>query len=150
MPGMQLEQSAARRARPGLLSPPLPPACCAADSDVAFANKPVWDSYLAFIDEVGADGAFQAEHSVGAPTNADLLLGAALPLPQGAWLDAMRMLCDSRRCCPTACRCSEHRQGVDLLVWESWLARHRAVGCCRYAVAWAQQGQRSVWSHLTD
>ena len=28
---------------------------------MAFVNKPVWDSYLAFIDEVGADAAFQAE-----------------------------------------------------------------------------------------
>lgn len=45
-----------------------PPHCCrlpAADSDVAFVNKPVWDSFLAFIEEVGADAAFQAEQHIG-------------------------------------------------------------------------------------
>lgn len=40
---------------------PSPHCMPAADSDVAFVNKPIWDSYLAFVEEAGADAAFQAE-----------------------------------------------------------------------------------------
>lgn len=49
-----------------------PPTLCshackapAADSDVAFVNKPIWESYLAFVEEVGADAAFQTEDTGG-------------------------------------------------------------------------------------
>ena len=37
-----------------------------ADSDIAYAIKPAWASYLAFIDQVQADGAFQAEYGMSA------------------------------------------------------------------------------------
>ncbi len=43
---------------------PLLPGC--ADSDVAYTIKPAWASYIAFIDEVQADGAFQAEYGLSA------------------------------------------------------------------------------------
>lgn len=32
-----------------------------ADADVAYAPKPLWDSYLAFQEQAGADGAFMQE-----------------------------------------------------------------------------------------
>ena len=32
-----------------------------ADSDISYVIKPAWASYLAFIDEAQADGAFQEE-----------------------------------------------------------------------------------------
>ena len=31
------------------------------DVDIAYTVKPVWDTYLAFMDQAGADGAFQHE-----------------------------------------------------------------------------------------
>lgn len=40
---------------------PLP----AADVDIAYTAKPLWESYLAFIEEAGADGAFQYESPGG-------------------------------------------------------------------------------------
>ena len=37
----------------------------AADTDVAYVNKPIWESFLAFLEEAGADAAFQAEETGG-------------------------------------------------------------------------------------
>ena len=45
-----------------------------ADTDVAYAAEPVWDSYLAFIEQAQADGAWQQEGPGGA-----LILLSALP-----------------------------------------------------------------------
>lgn len=33
------------------------------DTDVAYVNKPIWESFLAFLEEAGADAAFQAEET---------------------------------------------------------------------------------------
>lgn len=37
----------------------------AADSDIAYAIKPAWDSYLAYIEAAEADGSFQTEGGGG-------------------------------------------------------------------------------------
>lgn len=36
------------------------------DTDLAFTSKPVWESYLAFLEEGGADGAFMTERPLNA------------------------------------------------------------------------------------
>lgn len=54
-----------------------------ADADVAYAPKPLWDSYLAFQEQAGADGAFMQElplntgHFVLLPTPGALAFAAA-------------------------------------------------------------------------
>lgn len=46
--------------------PTVPPCLSAhADSDVVFTVKPVWQSYLAYLEAGSADAAFQAEYSSG-------------------------------------------------------------------------------------
>lgn len=54
-----------------------------ADSDIAYSRKPVWESFLSYILEYGADGAFQAEPISTGPVN----LGNYVVLPTKATID---------------------------------------------------------------
>ena len=91
---------------------PLPaclPFCFLPDVDIAYTVKPVWDSYLAFMDQAGADGAFQHEDPGGAAWLA-AWLAASQPcatMCHHASLRAQRQeAChDHPAPCPLASRC---------------------------------------------
>lgn len=112
----------------------MPAACLAADTDVAYAVKPLWDSYLAFIHQANADGAWQEEKPLNTgqfvllPTRASLAFArkwaASAPGMLAQKVSDQKALPDFEGKqlvnCSSLCQCFRAHYNVSGACWAGW------------------------------